>query len=197
MKHFIFSLLLLSICSNLFAQDKVTKCRFYSFTFGNIKFDSVNIRESLTFKGDLVAINSDRYSLIFFENYTMKMELVGKDFPIDVEDTVFFDRTKNLMYIFKEHKAYPILPWQASGISWVGDSALINSEGRTAFLKKSLPPNVFPMPRVSMGIGVYRYASKKFFLKLEDYQTTRFDFSAFVKRTQDFPIQEKEMDTMY
>lgn len=179
------------------AQSKVTKCRYYSFTFGNIKFDSVNIRESLTFKGDLIAYNSDKYSLIFFENYTMKMEMVGQDFPIDVEDTLFFDRSKNRMYVFKENKAYPMVPWTPTGVLWKADTATMSYGGKTAYLKKTLPPNVFPMPRVAFGLGIYRYASKKFFLNLQEFVPVQFNFESYVLRVKNFSNTQEEMDTIY
>lgn len=180
-----------------YGQKKVTKCRYYSFTFGTIDLDSLKIKESLTFKGEIVAYNSDKYSLIFLQKYTMRMELVGRDFPIEVDDTLLFDRTKNLMYLFKQDTAYYLKPWPSTAVLWKADTAVITSEGKTAFLKKSLPANVFPMPRVAMGKGVYRYASRKFFLRLEEFESAPFDYTPYIERVKHFPIASYEPNIIF
>lgn len=197
MKSIFISVVLFVLNFAGFGQDKVTKCRYYSFTFGTIDLDSLKIKEQLTFKGEIMAYNSNKYSLIFFQKYTMRMELTGYDIPIVVDDTLLFDRTKNLMYLFKKDTAYFLKPWFATGILWKADTASITSEGKTAFLKKSLPANVFPMPRVAMNIGVYRYASRKFFLRLEEFESAPFNFTPYIERVKHFPIASYEPDIIF
>lgn len=193
----LFCLVLLAFCNMAYGQLNVVKSKYYSFTFGTINLDSLNIKESLTFKGELITYNSDKYSLIIFQNFTMRMELVGKDIPIEVDDTLFYDRKNNLLYLFKLDTGYYLYPWLANTPSWNADTATISNDGKTAYMKKSLPANVFPMPRVAMGVGVYRYASKQYFLNLEKYETTKFNFSPYIERVKHLPIATYDADIIY
>jgi len=190
-------ILMLLFSPAVYAQEKSTVCYYQSFTFGYIPLDSNGKREYLTITGDCISVNSEKYSLVSFKNLMMKMELVGTGFPIDSEDTLFYDRRRKILYLFKHNKGYKMEPWIVKHIDWRSDTATYSSEGKTAYLKKKLPADVFPMPRVDMGVGVYRYASKMFFLQLLKYEIAYFDFRDMLARIKHIPVVDEELKSVY